>query len=328
MPPIIDRLVFVLQWFDPQPGPNTELLQDIRAKVKSAIAAGRCKWTPIPSRYFLNFTLILQSGAEARINIGAKDANRQKGGICIDINPSKLESGDIRHFKRMMRKIVGPEFNRLMLAPLINHLDIAADIKNLLLTNVLVMFRGAQQHSLFCQRMKSGGLITGCNMGSVSSDYMDAVYGKNDERAVAAVRNIAKNGIKNEELVENAIRQLKSVKRGPNVVRVEVRGKKLRGKRLVELQHLPNRFKRFQFADLAGAGPTLPDWLCNSFHALCWQNGVKHALEEYRDSPHWTEINAYWKARQATWWKPEDMWVQACEELRTCGLFPESAFDE
>lgn len=328
MPPKIDRLVFVLPWFDRQSGPNTEQLQRVRSKVKSAIAAGRCKWTPISSRYFLNFTLILQSGAEARIHVGAKDANRQKGGICIDLNPAKLTNGDILHLKRMMYKIVGPVFNHLMHRPLINRIDVAVDIKNLLLTDVLVQFRGAQQHSLFCQRMKSGGLITGCNMGSVTSDYMDAVYGKSCEQAVAAARIIARTGIKNEELTENAIRQLKRIARGPNVVRVEVRGKKLRGKHLSELQYLPNRFDRFQFADLSGAAPSLPGWLRNPFHALCWQNGVKHALDEFRGSPHWAAINNYWTARKATWWQPENMWAQACAKLRTCGLFPEGAFDK
>lgn len=326
--PIIDRIEFVLPASDFMGKRESRTLRRVYVKVCGVIKAGRGSWSYAPSRYLFNFNLMLKSGVEVLVQIGAKDSLRQKGGIRITINPAKCLDGDIAHFYRMMRIIVGPEFDGLMLRPLINRLDVAVDIHYLELVNLLVRFKGAQQHSLFCQRIDTGGVITGCNMGSVNSDYADVVYGKDLERAHSAISAIGSTGTKNEALTANRIEQIVQAKNGPSIVRVEVRGKKLRGATLSQLPHLPNRFNRFQFADMSSAGQALPRWLERSFYAMCWQQGVKVALSSFKHSEYARFINSYWQNRQVSWWTPDSMWLQACDTLRNSGLFADEAFDD
>ncbi|WP_155886571.1 hypothetical protein [Acidovorax sp. JHL-3] len=38
-------------------------------------------------------------------------------------------------------------------------------------------------------------------------------------------------------------------------------------------------------------------------------------------------MNAFWRSRQATWWKPEVLLRQACDALRDTGMFPLEAFE-
>lgn len=87
---------------------------------------------------------------------------------------------------------------------------------------------------------------------------MDAIYSKNTERTHAALLSISKEGLNTEALTANALKQMKRVKDDPDVVRVEIRGKKMRGAKLHQLTSLPNRFERFSFASLNAAGPELP----------------------------------------------------------------------
>ena len=37
-------------------------------------------------------------------------------------------------------------------------------------------------------------------------------------------------------------------------------------------------------------------------------------------------IPKYWRSHQATWWKPEKLWVQAFEVLKESGIFCSIAF--
>ena len=64
-----------------------------------------------------------------------------------------------------------------------------------------------------------------------------------------------------------------------------------------------------------------------AFLAMCRQDGVKAALEAFKHTKQARKVHAFWRSRQATWWTPEPLWLQACEALREVGLFPNAAFD-
>jgi hypothetical protein len=106
-----------------------------------------------------------------------------------------------------------------------------------------------------------------------------------------------------------------------------VRGKKLRGLPLCKLDSLPNRFARFKFADLNATGAALPRLTERAFLAMCRQDGLKAALDAFKHTKQARKVNAYWRSHQASWWKPEPMWQQACDAVREIGLFPDSAFE-
>ncbi|ARL17556.1 hypothetical protein BOC46_20130 [Burkholderia pseudomallei] len=192
---------------------------------------------------------------------------------------------------------------------------------------MLVSYSGAQQFTVFGKTLNSKGIIETCNFGSEKSDYITAVYDKNLERRHRAVMAIAKYGRKDEPLTANFIKQLDQLHDAPSVVRVEVRGKKLNGLALHDIDKLTNRFVRFTFADLNASGSELPKKLQNAFISLCRDRGVKAALEHYKGTPEARKINAFWRSHRASWWNPEPMMEQVCSALRSSGIFPVEAFD-
>jgi hypothetical protein len=332
--PVVDRLAYVLPWACGRHDDQDEMLKPIKARIKKAIEAGTCEWAYSKgSRYRENFRILLEGGSHAFVQVGALIPERQKGGIRMVVNPAKFSDGDAAQINRVMRKIIGQNYDQLMLRPLINCIDFAVDIQHASLSRMLVSYSNAQRMSVMAKRMAQHNRIEGYNFGSVTSDYFTVAYDKSQERVHAAILNMVKQITEkrgkqgNEPLTANAIKQLKPKLDGTEVVRVEVRGKKLRGLPLYKLDSLPNRFARFKFADLASAGSMLSPLTERAFLAMCRQDGVKAALEAFKHTKQARKVHAFWRSRQATWWTPEPLWQQACDALREVGLFPDAAFD-
>jgi hypothetical protein len=191
----------------------------------------------------------------------------------------------------------------------------------------LVSSTYAQRATVIAKRIDLSGQIEGYNFGSVSSDYMTVAYDKRQEQIHAAILSLLRNGNRTEALRANCIKRLKARKDAPEKVRIEVRGKRLRGAKLWDLPNLPNRFSRFQVADLRQSGALLPQRTEQAFLAMCRQNGVKAALAVFDGTAAAAKVKAYWKSRQAGWWRPEKLWKQGFEALRRTGIFPDSAFE-
>ena len=332
--PVVDRLAYVLPWACGRHDDQEAMLKPVRRRIATAIEAGTCERAyPKGARYRENFRILLEGGSHAFVQIGALIPERQKGGIRMVINPAKFSDGDAAQINRVMRRIIGREYDQLMHRPLINCIDFAVDIQYASLSRMLVSYSNAQRVTVMAKRMAQNCHIEGYNYGSVTSDYFTVAYDKSQERIHAAILNMVKQingkrGIQaNEMLTANAIKQLKPKLDGIEIVRVEVRGKKVRGLPLHKLDSLPNRFARFKFADIAGAGTELSPLTERAFLAMCRQDGVKAALEAFKHTKQARNVHAFWRSRQATWWTPEPLWQQACDALREVGLFPYAAFD-
>jgi hypothetical protein len=310
------------------------MLKPVRRRIAKAIEAGTCERAyPKGARYRENFRILLEGESHAFVQVGALIPERQRGGIRIVVNPAKFSDGDAAQLNRVMRRIIGREYDQLIRRPLINCIDFAVDIQHASLSRILVSYSNAQRMTVMAKRMSQHCHIEGYNYGSVTSDYFTVAYDKSAERVHAAILNMVKQISEkrgkqgNEPLTANAVKQLQPKLDGIEVVRVEVRGKKLRGLPLYKLDSLPNRFARFKFADLAGAGSMLSPLTERAFLAMCRQDGVKAALEAFKHSKQARKVHAFWRSRQATWWNPEPLWQQACDALRDTGLFPDTAFD-
>lgn len=326
--PVVDRLAFILPWGCDPFSNQEELLVPIRKRIAKLIDTGTCERAyPIGGRYRENFRIKLAGGSAAFIQIGALQKKIQKGGIRILVNPARFGPGDAKQLNNVMRSILGREYGELMKRPLVNVIDFAVDIVGPRLDDLLVDYSNAHRRTTFGKRVNRQGRIEGYNYGSVTSDYMAVVYGKSTERIHAAVLELVKHGLGDEGLKSNVVKQLKRLKNGPDIVRVEVRGKKLRGLPLAKLASLRNRFVRFRFAELQKDGAKLPPFLEKAFVALCRENGVPAALEACKGSEHARPIRAYWRTHQAEWWQPDDLWQQACEAVKTLSLFPKEAFE-
>lgn len=329
-PPVTDRLAFVLPWACGRYDDQEFLLQRIRRRINVAIEAGTCERAyPKGARYRENFRILLDGGSKAFVQIGAIDTQRQKGGIRVEVNPAKFGKGDARQLHRVMRHIVGRAYDELIKTPLLNVVHFAVDILYACLSRMLVRYDNGQRMSVMAKRVGTGGFIEGYNFGSVSSDYQTAAYDKRQERVHAAILRIAQtsnSGAGDDPLKANKITQLKTARNGVETVRVEVRGKKLRGLPLWKLSEQTNRFARFRFADLAASGTALSPLTEQAFLAMCRQDGVKSALAAFKHTKQARKVHAFWRSRQADWWQPEALWLQACAQLRALGIFPEEAF--
>jgi len=327
--PVVDRLVFILQWGRSPLHNQEKLLEPIRRRIVKAINAGVCERAYLQGgRYRDNLRIELGGGSKALVQIGALQPGRQKGGIRVVVNPARFAPGDAEQFNKVMRRIVGPAYIELMKDPLLNNVDFAVDILGGVLDRMIVTYSNAQRYTMFVKRIDAKGHIEGYNFGSVTSDYMAVVYGKYTERVHAAVLNVAKYGAQIENLKSNAVKQLKRAKNKQARVRVEVRGKKMRGLPLYRLDSLPNRFERFRFVDLDAEGTNLSPLVTEAFLAMCRQNGAKAALAAFKHSKLVRKVNSFYRSRQAKWWRPAPLWQQACDAIRKLGLFSAEAFVE
>ena len=329
--PVVDRLAWKLQWRCSRDHESPDY-QAVLSNVKEEIAAGNCEWAYLNGpKYCINIYVLLSGESNALVQLVAVDPIRQKCGLRIDCNPAKMQPGDVEKLHNVMRRIIGHiEYKRLMREPLLQVFHVAVDILYLALSNVLVQYKNGQLMTIVSKRVNAKGIIETYNFGSVGSNYQTTAYDKRQERIHAAALEIAKKGSAGTDadpLTANRIRQLKKAINGCETIRVEVRGKKMLGLPLWKLPQQTNRFERFRFADLSGAGSELPPHIKAGFLAMCRQDGVKAALAAYKHTEHARSVPKFWRSHQATWWKPEQLWEQACAALRESRIFPDSAFE-
>ena len=330
-PPVVDGLAFILAWTYDRLDKDA-VLKKLRSSINKLIASGTCERAYLAkSRYRENFHILLGGGSKALVQIGAVDSVRQKGGIRIECNPAKFADGDAQQIHRVMRGLLGSrEYNVLMCCPLLKVFHAAVDIHYASLDRMVVRYNNGQLISMMAKRFDTANHIEGYNFGGLGSDYQTTAYDKRQERIHAAILRIAKAGsagFYGDPLKSNVVKQLETEINGFDVVRVEVRGKKMRGLPLWKLSQQTNRFARFRFADLSAGGTDLDPLTKKSFLAMCRQDGVKAALEAFKHTGHARKVHAFWRSHQAAWWKPEQLWQQACDALRETRMFPPEAFD-
>lgn len=322
--PVVDKLTFVLPWRKGRQY-SVALPEPVEERIKQALADGKCStWYTKGRRYVFSIRYRFSNGSEAKIQIGATRPDTQKGGIRIELNPASLTAEDFTALHKFMRGIIGKKYKNLLISPVINRIDFAVDIENLLLSDILVDFNHSQRVTMFGKRLSRGGTLETLNFGSMTSAYMATVYDKSTQRIHSALKALGRDGLKTDELRQNVIKQLKLMKGEPPVVRVEVRGKKL-GLPLPELVHQRNRFAAFKFTSIADLDD-LPAWVRVAFLALYRDMGLKAALETFRGKKVYAKLKTL-TSTQPAWWQPNDLWTRSCDSLRQKGIFPAAAFD-
>lgn len=328
--PIVDHLAYILPLGNDMEGVKYEKVMDgIKARVDQALASGECaRWYPRGNRYKMAIEFEPRAGTSIKIGIGAIQKDRQKGDIRISLNPSRLQPADVQRFHKFMRQIIGTRYTGLLSRPLINRIDVAVDISDLVLDHLLVKYAYGQRHTVIIKRLNGKGRIEGFNLGSVSSDYFTAVYDKRAELLDKAVKKIANRGVEAESTKSVAIKQLKTARDAPPTVRVEVRGRKVRGKSVRELMKLTDRFERLSFTSLdAASAKDVPALVLELFVSACRDRGVKAALKLFEKHKSHAQLKAIWNT-QPSWWAPEKVWRRAVKGLKPLGIFAAEAFEK
>ncbi|MBS7809250.1 hypothetical protein [Variovorax sp. PCZ-1] len=357
---ITDRLAFILPY-----GKSTNVFQHEKAlrrtarRIAEALETEACERQYVKSpRYRHNISLPLPSNSKRAvfIQIEALQASRQRGDIRIDLNPARMTAEDIAYFHEFMRRIIGKcEYRELMAQPFINVWHPAADIEHLYLDHCLVTVSkvehrtaigkllvadgtwdvdetiGSISGAVTSRRTNITGLIETYNFGMQNSDYFTCVYSKNIEAVHRAVEAIALAGrLAKKPLLEKAVRQLIRAKDAPSRVRVEVRGRKMRGVPLWALEQIGNRFEKIHFVDLADPerAPNIPASMraaCIAIYRDSGRNAVYAAFDGHkylREIQRWLDGSG-----DPAWWKPELYWQEAIADLRRKKLFPPEAWD-
>ncbi|MBS7809238.1 hypothetical protein [Variovorax sp. PCZ-1] len=356
---ITDRLAFILPY-----GKYTSAFQHAKAlrrtarRIAEAIESQDCVRQYVKSpRYHHNISLPLPSNSKRAvfIQIEALQARRQRGDIRIDLNPARMTTEDIAYFHRFMRRIIGKrEYRELMAQPFINVWHPAADIENLHLDHCLVTVAKVEHRTAIgkilitegewdvdavgeisgavtSKRTNITGTVETINFGMQNSDYFTCVYAKNIEAVHRAVEAIARAGrLAKKPLLEKAVRQLIRAKDTSPRVRVEVRGRKMRGVPLWALEKISNRFEKIHFVDLAdpARAPNIPASMRAACIALYRDSGRNAVYAAFNDSKHLREIQRWLDAdSHPTWWQPLQYWKAAIMDLRSKKLFPSEAWD-
>lgn len=190
---------------------------------------------------------------------------------------------------------------------------------------------GALSGAVVAKRSTIAGTLEGYNFGTQNSDYFTSVYAKSVEAVHRAVESIARAGrLNNGPLLENAVKQLKREKDAPPRLRIEVRGRKMRGVPLWALHKLPNRFKSIHFVDLAdpACAPNLPPGIRSACIALYRDSGRNAVYAAFDGSKYLKAIQAWLdSASEPEWWQPELYWQAAIDDLRRKKIFPPEAWD-
>ncbi|BEP53045.1 hypothetical protein GmRootV118_02890 [Variovorax sp. V118] len=326
--PVVDHLAYILPLGIGMNGVKYEkLMLAINRRVKSALTNGECKtWYPRGNRYKMAIEFRPSADTSIKIGIGATRKEVQNGDIRISLNPSRLTKEDVKRFHAFMQEIIGKRYADLLSAPLINRIDVAVDIVDLELDRLLVRYAYAQRHTVIIKRLNGKGRVEGFNLGSVSSDYFTAVYDKSAELLDKAVKQIARRGSGTESTKSVAIKQLKAARGNPPTVRVEVRGRKVRGKSVREVLKLTDRFERLNFVALdAELAKTIRRSTLELFVSACRDRGVKAALELFEGDKSHTKLKALW-TNKPTWWTPDKVWRRAVKGLKSLGIFADDTF--
>lgn len=331
-PPILDNIVILLDW-DIDPRTNKAKFSRLQSRLQTLVDKGDCEMAHIKgSRYYARFRIVLPGGHKPLIQLGTFDQKRNKGGLRIELNPSRLAAGDVVRMRGVLRCVLKIDHNalrELFAHAVLNKLHVAVDVYGVDLRRTLVNFKHADKLTVFGKRLNKAGLVEGYNFGARSSNYQAAVYDKRTERVHRAVMALLRAGRSaDESLKANKVKQFYDAKGAPERMRVEVRGQKLRALPINKVKTLTNRFAWFSFANLDAYGSELSPVLQQSFISMCRDIGVAAALAQFKGGKQARKVNAFWRSRQAQWWRPDDMWNQVEGLLRETKLFPPEAFDE
>jgi hypothetical protein len=301
------------------------------------------------------------------IQIGALQSHRQRGDIRIDLNPARMTAKDVQHLHQFMRRLIGKrEYRELMVQPFINVWHPAADIEHLRLDHILVTVSKVEHRTVFGKQLtvegswdidevddqtgpadaRAVGSISGAitsrrsnitgsietiNFGREKSDYFTCVYSKNIEIVHRAVEAIARAGrLTKKPLLEKAVRQLIRAKEAPSRVRVEVRGRKMRGVPLWALDKISNRFEKIHFIDLAdpARAPNIPASMRAACIALYRDSGRNAVYAAFDGNRHLKEIQRWLDGdSDPVWWQPQQFWMEAIMDLQRKKLFPPDAWN-
>lgn len=329
-PPTIDWLTLIVPW-----GIGREYLRDaedgdafepVQERLEAMAEEGRCKmWRDASSRYRVQTRVTLTGGAKVLVQFGAKDPLTLKGAIRIDFNPNKLLEGDAQDLHKFIRRAVGKSYDTHLLDAIVNRLDLASDVEHVVLGDLFIDYKGAHEVTMFAKRLKKNKIET-MNFGSVSSDYITSVYGKNEEEVHRAIQRLAEAKTKavSDKLKANLVRQVKVARDLPPTVRFEVRGKKM-GVPVFKLKKLNfKRFERFQVSELQNL-EGLDEFTRINFLALVRDMGLRAAIAHYKGRPEHATLKEA-ALQTPDWWQPEGLWGSGIKALKRSGILPADAF--
>jgi hypothetical protein len=295
------------------------------AKVRAAVEAGVC----VPQRgyssnYLESVWYVGSDGGRCLIQVGSRNLG-QKGCVRFEFNPSGFSHREARALRTFLGRLFPEQGTQAVDASLVNRLDVAVDVVGVAPRQLFISYSHAQKFVTLSKQF--GGRrsrLESLWFGGFDSDYACVVYDKKIQRVHHALkRMLGRNRLGTAPLTEISV-HLRRLKRSAEVTRFELRGMKMRGIALHALRGRSNRFQRFRIWSAAPLD-SLPEPVRSLTTVTCHQLGVPGFLRLMNGHKFEAKLRDL-LSEQVVWWKPDELWIQAVEELMTMGLFGKKAF--
>lgn len=164
----------------------------------------------------------------------------------ITLNPAHIESTDIKHLRKALKSVLGPDWNAALRRALCMRIDSCVDGLDVDVNTLLVMFAGARSHGVFYVQVDQTGRIQTIYLGSVQSATHGIVYDQNASDRYK--RLVGEKVLVRERVADDAEVVLRT--QGART-RFEVRNVMKQGVSLLDLQKMPTALDKFRVFELS-----------------------------------------------------------------------------
>lgn len=326
-PPVLDRLSFTVDIPSGVARPSSTGVAEWREGRHSLdrVVAGR------GTRYKHSFRL----KRDPRVHIAHIAFDPVKTGnafLRVDLNPARLPRLDLTALRTFLRFLFVERHDEIMARAKVTRLDIALDVDNVLIENLMVYTKSGVQSAVWGKEFARNGAtrtfhIQTKALGAINSDQRFRAYDRSVKMAETGEEVLEHDRARIEVQVTPRVRIGKKSSEGSIAARRAKSGPPIRvGAYLNELRQLPNPFASLTIAE--APSNTRGDLLFKLFLDACRLRGEEAALKLITDPGRQREYRIRLSRRSPDWWDPIACWKSLERLVRESGLFPLGGFGD
>jgi hypothetical protein len=249
----------------------------------------------------------------------------RNSGFRMEYNPAKLAMADKRLVKEYLQALFLDNYEAVMSAAKITQIDVAVDIANIEMGELLVSERRRRKSAVWGKDFDSNGVLETVYLGAERSDPQIRIYNKAAEMRVKGAPDIGYALTRVEASLIPRVPLLMAVA-GNGTSGNQTKARYQSGFCLHQVEQLENPFARINLISVRLAEELRKNYQWRLFLACCHHNGTQAALNLLPDDRRKRYIARLSKGA-FNWWQPETIWKGLGDALKRLGIFPDSALD-
>ena len=243
----------------------------------------------------------------------------------MEYNPANLATGDGKVLKEHLQGLFLDEYHAVMSHARITQIDVAVDIANVQMGELLVSERRRRKSAVWGKEFDRNGALETVYLGAPRSDEQIRVYNKEVQLRVSGGPDLGYRLTRVEAvLIPRVPVPLTVADKGDTTNPVQTRYQS--GILLHQTGRLENPFARIQLASVSALEKLGAHYRGRLFLACCHHNGTQSALNILPDALRKRYVKRLLRA-EFDWWQPETIWKSLDDALKSLGIFPDSAFE-